>query len=127
MKNILKIIRISSKKWFKLLKQKSPYYCEALNNDIYITNILLKHISWYQKSRNIEEIIIRLWMINLIDDIISSWKIINTRENVYFEWKLFKKTFKISYKVKEVYFILLVWEKNNSEFIALSCFIKFIQ
>jgi hypothetical protein len=82
MQHILRIIRISSKKWFKLLKEKAPYKCSELNKDIEVTNIFFKHISWHKKQRDIKEIIIRLWMINLIDDILLKWEISEESENV---------------------------------------------
>jgi hypothetical protein len=45
MENILKIIRISSNKGFKVLRKNSPYFCESLNNKINITRIFQNHIS----------------------------------------------------------------------------------
>ncbi|MDQ7023816.1 MAG: hypothetical protein Q9M97_10125 [Candidatus Gracilibacteria bacterium] len=70
MQHILRIIRISSKKGFKLLKEKAPYKCSELDENIEVTNIFQKHISGYQKQRTTKEIIVRLGMINLIDDIL---------------------------------------------------------
>ena len=124
MKHILRIIRISSKKWFKLLKEKAPYKCSGLNKEIEITNIFLKHISWYKKPREIKDIIVRLWMINLIDDILLNWEIIEKRENWKYEWKIYNFTYKVSLKLSWIRFILVVWENKKNKLILLSCFSK---
>jgi hypothetical protein len=46
MEKIIKIIRISSKEWFKELKLKNPLQCWVLNKNFHITNIFYNHISW---------------------------------------------------------------------------------
>ena len=124
MQHILRIIRISSKKWFKLLKEKAPYKCSELNEVIQVTNIFQRHISWYQKPREIKEIIIRLWMINIVDDILLKWKISEKRENWKYEWKVYNYTYKISLKISWIIFILVIWETKNNTFLLLSCFSK---
>ena len=127
MDNILKIIRISSNKWFKILKKNSPYYCKSLNNTVNITRTFQNHISGYSKSRVNREIIERLSILNLIDDILLNWKIIEERKKWLFEWKEYKNTYKISFKIKSFYFILIIWEKYNWGFLLLSCFVKNIK
>jgi hypothetical protein len=127
MKHILKIIRISAKKWFKLLKEKAPYKCNELNKNIEITNIFKKHISWYQKQRTTKEIIIRLWMINLIDDILKEWKIIQKRKNGKYEWKIYDFTYRIWLNISWIDFITVIWETKSKKYILLSCFSKNLQ
>lgn len=124
MQHILRIIRISSKKWFKLLKEKAPYKCSELNKKIEITNIFLKHISGHRKQRDMKEIIIRLWMINLIDDILLKWIITEERKNIKYEWKYFLNSYKISYKLNWIIFIVVIWKKEEEKHILLSCFTK---
>ena len=124
MQHILKIIRISSKKWFKLLKEKAPYKCSELNKEIQVTNIFQRHISWYQKQRTTKEIIVRLWMINLIDDILTKWKIIQKRENWKYEWKIYDFTYRVLLKISWIDFIAVIWETKTQKFILLSCFSK---
>ena len=127
MQHILRIIRISSRKWFKLLKEKAPYKCSELNKEIEVTNIFLKHISWYQKQRTTKEIILRLWMINIIDDILLNWKIIQEKENVLFEWKSFLKSYRLELKIKWIHFIVVIWKKEDNIHILLSCFAKILE
>jgi hypothetical protein len=127
MQHILRIIRISSKKWFQLLKEKAPYKCSELNKNIEVTNIFFKHISWHKKPRDIKEIIIRLWMINLIEDILLKWNISEKRENIKYEWKFFIKSYKIIYKLNWVIFKIVIWKKENNEYILLSCFAKILK
>ena len=126
MDHILRVIRISSKKWFKLLKERSPYICNKIENNVKITNIFLKHISWYKKPREIKEIIIRLWMMNLIEDILQNWNIVEKRDNVKYEWKIFTETYKISYLEKWIYFIVIIWKKDEWDYILLSCYSKIL-
>lgn len=125
MQHILRIIRISSKKWFKLLKEKAPYKCSELNKNIEITNIFLKHISGHRKPREIKDIIVRLWMINLIDDILLNWEIIEKRENWKYEWQVYNFTYKISLKISWIIFILVIWQNKSDKYILLSCFSKY--
>jgi hypothetical protein len=125
MKHILRIIRISAKRWFKLLKEKSPYKCSELNSNIEITNIFQKHISWYQKQRTIKEIILRLWMINLIEDILLKWEIIEIRKNWKYEWKIYNITYRIQLKISWIKFIIVIWKTKKERYIILSCFQKF--
>ena len=127
MENILKIIRISSNKWFKILRKNSPYFCKSLDNEVVVTRIFQNHISWYTKSRVNREIIERLSILNIIEDIFEKWNIINKREKWIFEWKEYKNTYKISLKIKYFYFIVVIWEKYKWWFILLSCFVKNIQ
>jgi hypothetical protein len=126
MQQVLRIIRVSSKLWFKLLKEKSPYKCTELNDNIKITNIFLKHISWYQKQRTTKEIVIRLWMINIISEILKEWKIIEEREDILFEWKSFLKSYRIQLKIKWIFFIVIIWKKDDETLVLLSCFSKIL-
>ena len=127
MENLLKIIRISSNKWFKILRKNSPYYCSNLWKYFEVTRVFQNHISWYNKSRVNREIIERLSILNLIEDISKKWKIIEIRERWIFEKKEYKNTFKVSLKIKLFYFIIIIWEKFNWKYLLLSCFVKSIK
>ena len=125
MENLIKIIKIASKSSFKNLKKNAPYNCTILNKPIFVSNIFYKHISWYSKNRKIEEIIERLSIMSLIEEIALEWDIFQTRENTTYEkYDFYKTTYKISYLKEWFYFIILIWEKWNWKLVLLSCFVK---
>ena len=80
MKNLAKIIRISVKKEFKKLRDKWSIYCHSLQKEIFINNLYLKHINWDSKDRELKDIISRLPIINLIEDILKNWILKETRK-----------------------------------------------
>ena len=116
---IQKLTRISSRKAFKILREKWPIFCPVLKTDIKITNTYFDHIYWKSKVRQTEEVILRLLMINMVDDIIENWKIAEKRENwdfIYYE---------IQYKFKwEVFSLVISNIKKNWKFILFSWFLK---
>ena len=125
MEKLIKIIRISSKEWFKELKTKNPIFCDAIWKSFNITNIFYNHIIWYKKSRPTRETIERLSLINLIKKIALEWKLKETRENQTFEFtKFFVKTYKIILSIWWINFNFILWEKETWEVNLLSCFVK---
>ncbi len=125
MEDLIRIIKIASKSSFKSLKKNAPYNCTVLNKPIFITNIFYKHISWYSKNRKIEEIIERLSIMSLIEEIALEWDVFQTRENTTYEkYDFYKTTYKISYFKEWFYFIILIWKKGNWKLVLLSCFVK---
>ena len=124
MEKLIKIIRISSKEWFKELKSKSPIFCNSLEKNIYITHTFYNHIAWYKKTRPIREIIERLILINLIVKIIKNWKLVEKRKNQIIEKNLFFiETYKIVLNINKINFKIIIWKKKNWDLILISCFI----
>lgn len=116
---IQKLTRISARKSFKILREKWPIFCKELNEKIKITNVYFDHISWNAKTRKTSEIILRLLMINLIEDILEKWKITETKKNENFIY------YEIQYKFKwEVFCLVISKVKKSWNFILLSSFIK---
>lgn len=116
---IQKITRISARKSFKILREKWPIFCNALNTKIFVTNTYFDHIYGKSKVRQTEEIILRLLMINLIDDILEKWKIVEKRENDHFIY------FEIQYKFKwEIFCLVISNIKKSWKFILFSSFLK---
>ncbi|MDQ7009098.1 MAG: hypothetical protein Q9M94_02305 [Candidatus Gracilibacteria bacterium] len=74
-----------------------------------------------------KEIIIRLGMINLIDDILLKGKIIEERNNIKYEKKFFVKSYKISYKLNGIIFIVIIGKKDDNIHLLLSCFTKVLE
>ena len=125
MDNLTKIVKIASKSSFKILKKNAPYNCTVLEKPIFVSNIFYKHISWYSKNRKNIEIIERLSIMSLIEEIALEWEIFQTKEDTFYEkYDFYKKTYKISYFKEWFYFIILVWEKGNWKLVLLSCFVK---
>lgn len=124
MEKLIKIIRISSKEWFKELKLKNPIFCNAIWKEFLITNIFYQHILWYKKSRPTRETIERLSLINLVEKIALEWKLSETRENWTFEDMVFDNTFRIVLRIWSIKFNLVLWEQKSSKIILLSCFVK---
>ena len=124
MDNLIKIVKIASKSSFKTLKKNAPYNCTVLNKPIFVSNIFYKHISWYSKNRKSIEIIERLSIMSLIEEIALEWDIFQTKEDVFYEKSHFIKSYKISYVIENIYFLIIVWEKENWKLTLLSCFAK---
>ncbi len=124
MKDIIKIVRISSKEWFKNLRNRSPIFCTSLNKSFNVTNVFLRHISWNTiKKRELKEIISRLSSITLIEKISSNWKLVEIRKNVIVEKKsFFKFTYKIWFTIQNVRFYIILWEKKNWKIVLISTF-----
>lgn len=119
MLDIIKIVRISMKKSFKRLKENSPVFCTILNKDIKVTNTYFKHINWYAKHRKLKEIIIRLSIINLIDDILKNWILSEKRNEECFVY------YEIQYEINwKVFCLVLSKNKKSAEIILFSWFVK---
>jgi len=124
MKDLFRVVSISSKEWFKNLRNKCPLFCESLNKNFVITNIFLRHISWNTvKKRELKEIISRLSSISLIEKIAIEWKIVEIRKEVVVERKSFyNTTYKIWLKIKNIIFYIVLWEKKDWKIILISTF-----
>ncbi len=125
MKKLIKIIRISSKQWFKRLRDKWEIYCEAINNTFIVSNLFLKHISGWSKNRKLREIIERLSIINLVEEIALKWNLVETREKVIIEKYFYKRSYKLLLNIKWIDFFLVLAEKNNWKIILISTFLNF--
>lgn len=75
MEKLVKVVLIASKRSIKKLEFNSPYFCKCLNKNVAITNRFYKHISWYSKNRKTIEIIERLSILSLIEEILLKWGI----------------------------------------------------
>lgn len=124
MDKLIRIIRISSKEWFKDLKFKNPIFCNSIWKSFSATNIFYQHILWYKKSRATREIIERLSLINLIKKIAVEWELKETRQNWIFEDMIFDNTFKIVLKIGAINFNIVLWEQKSWKIVLLSCFVK---
>jgi len=71
MERLVKIVRMSSKVAFINLRDLCPIFCSCLWENIRVTNIFLRHVSWSSKKRNIFDIVKRLSTINLVFSIIA--------------------------------------------------------
>jgi len=111
MKNLIKL---TSKYSFQQLKARSPLQCPCLKNEVKISKRFFNHIS--DKKRNIKELTERLLIIPLIDEILKNGKITETRN------KKNGKYFKISLKINQKIFSVIIIEKQNN-FYLVSCFI----
>ena len=116
MKDIANIIRISIKKEFKKLRNKSPIFCNSLNQKVFINNLYLKHINWDSKDRGLKDVISRLPIINLIDDILKSWKLTEKRTEKWFTY------YRIERKIEWIIFCLIISETKNKNLTLLSSF-----
>ena len=119
MKKVVKLTRISAKRYFKQLRAKSPILCTVLNKEVQITTIYFQHISWKSKVRKIKEVVLRLLMINLIDEILEKWKLSEKREKEKFIY------YEIQYKIEwEVFCLVLSEMKKTWSLTLFSSFIK---
>lgn len=127
-KKLVKLVRLSSKEAFLKLRNIWPIFCLAINKNFEVTNLFLRHISGNATKRWIEEIIYRLTSINLIEKISENWDLIETRENIIIEWhRKFKKSYKINYKISDIDFFLILWEKEDWKIILISVFLNFLE
>ena len=116
---IIKVTRLSAKKHFKRLRGKSPIFCTALDKKIDITNTYLKHIDSNSKIRKVEEIILRLLMMDLINEVLLKWELTETRNEEDFIY------YRIEYTIEWELFCLILSEiKNTNKIILFSSFIK---
>jgi len=80
MQKLLKLIRLSTKESFILLREKSPLLCHSLKENIKVTKIFHNHIRFGNKPRNKEEVIKRLLIIPLISRILKEGKLLESRK-----------------------------------------------
>jgi len=119
MKQIAKITRITTKKYFDDLKKKSWFFCNAINKKIKITWIYLNHINWRDRDRNVKEIVLRLLTIILVEDILKFWKLYETRKEKDFIY------YRIHFEFKwEIFCIVLSEKKETSDIFLFSSFVK---
>ena len=109
------LIKKSAKKSFSILRERSPFWCTSLKNNVSITKKLFNHIAYHQKrTRKVLEILERLLIIPFVEDIVKKGEIIETRDNAH----------KISLNISHYSFSVIVIEEKNS-FHVLSCFQDF--
>ena len=99
MKKLIRIVRLSSKEWFKNLRKKWSIYCNSIDRHFIVSNLFLNHISWSSKKRELRDIIERLSTINLIEKIADKWILIEERSDIIVENKRFLEEL-IKYYVK---------------------------
>ena len=120
MKNITKITRITTKRFFNELRKKSPIFCNELNSQIKITKLFFDHINWSSKNRGIKDVIIRLLTISLIEEILKKWKLSEIRENSFYKYH------EIQFIIEwEIFCLILSETKKNWIITLLSSFVIF--
>ncbi len=128
MKKIVKLVRLSSKEAFIKLRNIWEIECTGIWKSFKVTNLFLRHISWWATKRSIKDIIKRLTSVNLIEKISRNWKLVEVRENIIVEKKRkFKKSYKIKYRIKDIEFFIVLWEKENWDIILISVFLNFLE
>ncbi len=114
-KDLLRITKLSAKGAFKSLKKNSPYFCVALNIDVFITKYFLNHIA-YQKNRSEKEVIERLLIISFLEDILKNGELKNSRE-------MYSGTFhQISLQKGADVFCAIISTTPQGRYILTSCF-----
>ena len=126
MKNMVKLVRVSSKEAFNRLRSTGKIYCKDIDKYFEVTNLFLRHISWNATKRSLWEIIQRLSSINLIEKISFEWKLVEKRKNVVIEWKRkFDMSYKIRLDISDIEFFIILWEKKDKKLILISIFLNF--
>ncbi len=109
------LIRLSAKRSFIILKEKSPIHCNELKSNVKITKIFYQHISGANKRRSQQEEIKRLLLVPFIDLILKKGKIIsekNKKDGKYFRISVNINTHKVS--------VIIV--KGKQDYFLISCF-----
>ena len=114
-KKHISLLKLSSKKSFQQLQKKSPFYCVCLDKRVLITKQFYNHIR-FTKNRPKEDLIPRLLMLSLIDDIFEKGKVTENRKE---ERGIF---YKITLKIGTHICSIIVLE-NESQHRLLSCFL----
>jgi len=127
MKNLVKLVRLSSKEAFKKLRDSWKIYCNAIWKNFSITNLFLKHISWSSKNRKIKDIIERLSSINLIEKISLDWELVEERNQPVISWYTYKKSYKINLEISKIDFFIILWERVNWDIILISVFLNYLE
>lgn len=110
MKELQKIIKISAKEGFKILRKNGPYFCESLQKDIAVTSVFWNHII-FSKERNLREIQERMLIVNIIPRIFKEG-VLQSQRDVFF---------RIILKIEYIHFIVII-QKTSTKFLLLSCF-----
>jgi len=128
LKKIVKLVRLSSKEAFIKLRDIWEIECKDIWKRFIVTNLFLRHISWGATKRSMKDIIKRLTSINLIEKISINWKLVEVRNDIIVEKKRkFKKSYKIKYRIKDIDFFIVLWEKENENLILISVFLNFLE
>jgi len=122
-----KIIRISSKEWFINLRERSPIYCASINEEFFVSNLFLRHISGNANKRDMIEITERLSIINLVQKISKEWILVEVRENIKIEWYDYKKSYKIKWTEKWIDFFIILAKRLNDQNVLISIFLNFLK
>ena len=113
----LPLISRSAKKSFQILRARAPFFCAALQKEIFVSRQFFNHISNNTfRKRRISDLLERLLMIPFIDEILEKGKLVETREH---SQKVFFQISKMFFKEKYSVIIVKVHEKHS----LLSCFI----
>ncbi|MDP3976259.1 MAG: hypothetical protein Q8P95_05085, partial [bacterium] len=64
------LLKMSAKKSFQLLRERSPFFCDALGVEVQVTKMFFRHIT-YARERQDVELIRRLLMVPFIDEILE--------------------------------------------------------
>lgn len=111
------LVRLSAKRTFYLLRNKSPLFCKEIGSKIHVSKMFFRHIS-FSKTRPVREIIDRLLIIPFIEEILTNGKISEQRTIHDINY------FKISLRIKDFIFSVIFSKKILSdEHILVSCFI----
>jgi hypothetical protein len=116
MKKLLPLVKISAKRIFKSLRSKAPIFCPSIKQPINIGKLFLNHIS-YARRREIRDIIERLIMLSLVEEIIEEGKCIETRQSSG------KTFYKISHQINKNHLSVIIEHTGEREgYTLLSCF-----
>jgi len=113
----LKLLHYSAKHSFCLIRARAPFFCKALQEEVFVSKIFFNHIAYSKrKERSIYDITERLLIVSFVDKIICGGKLVEKRikNNI--------KYFRISKKVDNQTYSVVVSRKNK-KLILLSCFI----
>lgn len=116
MKEILLLIKLSAKKAFQILRERSPLYCEALEICVHVTRSFYNHIT-FARERDIDDQIERFLIILLIEDVVRFGSLVEVRKMGR------KQFFRLSLTLKQWNIVVIVEERSKGYFVY-SCFIE---
>lgn len=118
MKHWIPLIRKSAKKSFKLLRERSPFFCTYLEEEVKVTKLFFDHIAYKKKRhKNPEELATRLLISPFVDEILKEGLLQDHRREEAIEY------FKISKKFGHQTFSVIV-QKRNQQYYLISCFLQ---
>ncbi len=112
MQNIFKLLKISAKESFFLLKKSFPLFSEKLSEDIFLTRDFWDHVN-FSKPRELRERIERLAMIPLVPKVLKEGEIFSERESFW----------RFEYHEQELIFCVIL-QKKSKKIIVLNCFLN---